>query len=73
MLVIKGLGMDQHTSEIVLWGYIGKNSPHYQEFVKYIKNISFGKRPSFLKFGFIFDEMQEHHFYDLFSVHLLNA
>jgi Protein of unknown function (DUF3822) len=73
MLVLKGLGMDQHTSEIVLWGYIGKNSPHYQEFVKYIKNISFGKRPSFLKFGYIFDEIQEHHFYDLFSVHLLNA
>ena len=73
MLVLKGLGMDQHSSEIVLWGYIGKNSPHYQEFVKYIKNISFGSRPSFLKFGYIFDEMQEHHFYDLFSVYLLNT
>jgi hypothetical protein len=72
MLVLKGLGMDQQTSEIVLWGYIGKNSPHYQEFVKYIRNISFGSRPAFLKFGFIFDEMQEHHFYDLFSVYLLN-
>ena len=72
MLVLKGLGMDQQTSEIVLWGYIGKSSPHYQEFIKYIRNISFGTRPSFLKFGYIFDEIQEHHFYDLFSVHLLN-
>jgi hypothetical protein len=40
MLVMKGLGMDQQTMEIVLWGYISNNSPHYQEFVKYIRNIS---------------------------------
>lgn len=72
MLVMKGLGMDQQTSEVVLWGYISKNSPHYQEFVKYIRNITFGGRPENLKFGFIFDEVQEHHFFDLFSIHLLN-
>lgn len=72
MLVMKGLNMDQQTSEVVLWGYISKNSPHYQEFVKYIRNITFGSRPEGLKFGYIFDEVQEHHFFDLFSIHLLN-
>lgn len=72
MLVMKGLGMDQQTSEIVLWGYISNNSPHYQEFVKYIRNITFGGRPAGLKFGYIFDEVQDHHFFDLFSIHLLN-
>jgi hypothetical protein len=72
MLVMKGLGMDQQTSEIVLWGYISNNSPHYLEFVKYIRNISFGGRPAGLKFGYIFDEVQDHHFFDLFSIHLLN-
>ena len=72
MLVMKGLGMNQQTSEVVLWGYISKNSPHYLEFVKYIRNITFGSRPEELKFGFIFDEVQEHHFFDLFSIHMLN-
>lgn len=72
ILVMKGLGMDQQTCEVVLWGYISKNSPHYLEFVKYIRNISFGGRPMGLKFGFIFDEVQEHHFFDLFSIHVLN-
>jgi hypothetical protein len=71
MLVLKGLSMDQQNSEVVLWGYIGKNSPHYLEFVKYIRNVSFGSRPTFLKFGYIFDEVQEHHFYDLFSTQLI--
>ncbi len=72
MLVMKGLGMDQQTCEIVLWGYISNNSPHYLEFVKYIRNITFGGRPAGLKFGYIFDEVQDHHFFDLFSIHLLN-
>lgn len=73
MLVLKGLGMDQNTSQIVLWGYIGKNSPHYLEFVKYVRNVGFGGRPAYLKFGYLFDEVQEHHFFDLFSIYLLKA
>jgi len=73
MLVLNGLNMDQHNSEIVLWGYIGKNSPHYQEFVKYIRNVTFGERPTHLKFSYLFDEVQEHHFFDLYALQLLTA
>ena len=73
MLVLNGLGMDQQNSQIVLWGYIGKNSPHYQEFVKYIRNVTFGGRSGDLKFSYLFDEVQEHHFFDLYSLHLVNA
>ncbi len=72
MLVMKSLNMDQKTSEVVLWGYIGKSSPHYAEFYKYIKNVTFGGRPSFLRFGFPFDEAQEHHFFDLYNIALMN-
>jgi len=72
MLVMKGLGLDQQTCEVVLWGYISKNSPHYLEFAKYIRNISFGTRPSVLKFGYVFDEVQEHHFFDLFSIYMIH-
>ncbi len=71
MLVMRGLDMDQQTSKIILWGYIGKNSPHYAEFVKYVRNVNFGSRPSHLGFGYMFDEVQEHHFFDLFSLDLL--
>jgi hypothetical protein len=73
MLVMKSLEMDQRTSEVVLWGYIGKNSPHYHEFYKYINNVTFGSRPSGLKFGFVFDEVQDHHFFDLFGIHHING
>ena len=70
MLVMKGLNRSQKTSDVVLWGYIGKQSPHYNEFYKYIKNISFGDRPDYLKFRYMFDEVQDHHFFDLYSMHL---
>lgn len=70
MLVMKSLNMDQLTSRVVLWGYIGKNSPHYHELYKYINNVSFGNRPSQLQFGYFFDEAQDHHFFDLYTIQL---
>jgi hypothetical protein len=70
LLVMKTLNMDQQTGKVVMWGYIGKNSPHYHEFYKYIQNVTFGERPETLKFGYMFDEVQDHHFIDLYSVDL---
>ena len=73
MLVMKSLNMDQQTSEVVLWGYIGNNSPHYHEFYKYINNVTFGTQPPDIRFGFAFDEVQDHHFFDLYSVELIQS
>ena len=71
MLVMKSLKMDQQSSKVVLWGYVGRNSPHYQEFYKYINNVTFGGEPDHLNFGYVFDEMPEHHYFDLYSIHLM--
>jgi hypothetical protein len=73
MLVMKSMNLDQRTSQVMLWGYVGKNSSHYHEFYKYINNVAFGSRPSYLKFGFMFDEVQDHHFFDLYSMYLLGT
>jgi hypothetical protein len=73
MLVMKSLHFNQSTSQVVLWGYIGKNSPHYNEFYKYINNVTFGHRPKYLTFGYMFDEVQDHHFFDLYSMHLIGG
>jgi hypothetical protein len=72
MMVMKTLNLNQQSSQVVLWGYIGKNSPHYVEFYKYINNVTFGDRPKSISFGYMFDEAQEHHFFDLFSISLIN-
>ena len=70
MTVMKGLNRNQLKTNVVLWGYLGKQSKHYNEFAKYIKNITFGSRPKFLNFGYPFDELQDHHYFDLYNVHL---
>jgi hypothetical protein len=70
MTVLKGLNRNQRETDVVLWGYLGKQSKHYNEFAKYIKNISLGNRPSGMKFGYLFDELQEHHYFDLLNVNL---
>ena len=70
MTVMKGLNRNQLKTNVVLWGYLGKQSKHYNEFAKYIKNITFGGRPKFLNFGYPFDELQDHHYFDLYNVHL---
>lgn len=71
MLVMKTLNFSQEKSPVILWGYIGQNSAHYNEFCKYIRNVVFGNRPKHLKFGYMFDELQDHHFFDLYSMHLV--
>jgi len=70
MLVMTSLNMDQKTSQVVLWGYIGKNSPHYNELYKYINNVTFGDRTTSLQFAYFFDEVQDHHYFDLYNIHL---
>jgi len=72
MLVLKSLDMDQKSSQVVLWGYVGKNSPHYHEFYKYISNVTFGDEPEYLNFGYVFDEVPEHQYFDLYSIHLID-
>ncbi|MEN8250961.1 MAG: DUF3822 family protein [Bacteroidota bacterium] len=70
MTVMKGLDRDQHNTKVVLWGYLGQQSKHYMEFSKYLKNITFGSRPKFLKYGYLFDELQDHHYFDLFNINV---
>ena len=70
MLVFAGLKRSQKTTNVIFWGYIGKQSSHYHEFIKYIKHISFGDRPQFYKYGFVFDELQDHYYFDVYNLHL---
>ena len=70
MLVMKGLGRNQKHTNVILWGYIGHQSKHYKEFTKFIKHLSFGERPRYMKFNYMFDELEDHHYFDLYNLHL---
>lgn len=70
MAVMHELGLDQYTTKAVTWGYIGANSPAFEILQKYIYNISFGGKLPPLTYGYVFDELEDHNYFDLFSIYL---
>jgi len=70
LLVIKALGLDPNSSKVMVWGAISSKSSFYQLLYKYIKNISFGHKPPTLKFNYVFDEVLDHQYFDLYSMNL---
>lgn len=73
LLVMNSLQLSQNDTQIILWGFTGKSSPHYQEFEKYIRKVKLGDRLSNLKFKGIFDSISSHQFIDLFAIPLTVA
>lgn len=69
MVVMNQLGLDANVSKVQLWGNVNNQSEYFKILYKYIRNVSFGKRPSGLKFSFEFDEIDEHQYFDLFGLY----
>ena len=70
MLVFKELELSQKTTKLLVWGMLNQNSPHTKLLGKYIRNISFGERPTYLKAGYEFDEIPDHQYFDVMNVFL---
>ena len=70
MLVFKEMELNQKTTKVIFWGLIKQNSPHIELIRKYIRNISFGERPTYLKTSYEFDEIPDHQYFDLLNIHL---
>lgn len=70
MLVFKEHELNQKTTKLIVWGGVKQSSPHVELLRKYIRNISFGHRPNFLKTSFEFDEIPEHQYFDVLNIFL---
>ncbi len=66
-LVMDELGLGQ-TTTIKIYGELNTHSPKFAGLKKYFPNVFFGKRPSNIQFGYVFDELAEHSYFDLFSI-----
>lgn len=71
-MVIKEFDMDVTRDYFYVWGYLSKQSTHYSYLKKHLPNLEFGKRPPNLKFGYVFDDIPEHQYFDLLSFNLLS-
>lgn len=70
MLIFQQLKLDRNTIKTILWGNIDSGSSWFKELYPYIRNLSFGGRPGFIRFNFMFDEIPDHRFFDLYSIYV---
>lgn len=70
MLVFNEMDMDNKKTHVFLWGFIKPASEEMTLLKKYIRNIAFGSKPSFLKFNYQFDEVEDHQYFDVLSGYL---
>ena len=66
LFVLDQLNIDNGEASISLSGEVEKNSTIYAILHKYIKTLTFSKRPQNLKFSYIFEEIPKHFHYSLF-------
>ena len=67
------LNFDLRTDQISLYGYLGRNTPHFNELKKTMNQLVLGHRPDNLNFSYVFDEVLEHQYFDLFSTEIVRA
>lgn len=70
MTVMKQMGLDQNKTQLIAWGNLDTQSQVFQKLYQYIRDISVGQKPSYLKFGYKFDEIPEHRHFALYSAYL---
>lgn len=70
MLVFNEMGMDAKKSHVFMWGFIKPGSEEINLLKKYIRNISFGSKPSFIRFNYQYDEVEDHQYFDVLSGYL---
>jgi hypothetical protein len=69
LLVMDELKMDVETDLLLLYGDIQHDSDLYNRLYNCIRNVRFGLKPATIKFGFWFDEIFDHKYFDLYSSH----
>ncbi len=69
MIVLDQMGMDPNIVKVQVWGNINNQTERFKILYKYIRNISFGTRPSMLNFTFEFDEVEDYQYFDLLGMY----
>ena len=68
-LVAAEVNLKIESDKFIVSGFIGKNTPHFDFLKKHIKNISLHERPKYFKYGYVFDEVAEHQYFDIYSLY----
>lgn len=70
MFVASQLKFDPESNQVVIWGDLSTDSPLIKKLKLYMCHIKLGNKPASLYFGYNFDEVLDHNFFDLYNLHL---
>lgn len=69
MFVYHQLGLNPDKIPLILFGEISPDSEEYRKLFKFVRHVTFGEKPTSLTFSYLFDEVFDHKFFDLYSMH----
>ena len=70
LTVMKAMKMSQDDSRVILWEALPASSEHFQVLYRYVRNLEYGTRPTYLNFSYAFDEIPDHRYFDLYGLHV---
>jgi hypothetical protein len=69
IFVMQEQKMNPEQETITAWGDITHDSSLFNMLKKYIRQVRFGKRPADVGYSYKFDDMFEHRYFELYSLH----
>ncbi len=70
LLVFKELNMSVKTVPVTFYGNVPGNSIYVLKLRQHLKRLVLGKRPDFMQYPYPFDDIANHHYYDLLNTYL---
>ncbi len=69
-MVMKNLKLKADQTKVLIWGKLQNDATLFKELHQHIQHLSFGNKPAYLQFNYMFDDVPEQYYFDLFSMHL---
>ncbi len=70
LLVMQEQKLNPDQDPITVWGDIALDSALFTILRKYIRNVTLGKKPQNIAFSYKFEDVFDHRYFDLYSLHL---
>ncbi|MGI4886793.1 MAG: DUF3822 family protein [Janthinobacterium lividum] len=71
VLVMQELGLNPDQDELTVWGELTHDSALFTLLRNYVRHVRFGPRPYDLFYSYRLNEVFEHRYFDLFSLHFV--
>jgi hypothetical protein len=70
--VVNEFSIDPNEDSFYVWGYLSKNSKHFNSLQARYPTLKMGERPADITMSYVFDEIPEQHYFDLLAFNHLS-